>query len=186
MPNELFTARLHLKALSAAQLERYLLDPTELEAELGLSLSKTIVDANVTRAINMKVAKITQADSQIHDWLTYWLIIVKLARFGAGLIGFKGYPDARGKAEIGYGIDERYRNQGYVTEALQAICEWAFMDPHCRTLTASTVRNPASERVLQKAGWQKVRQEAGSSDWEFPCSARLDPRPRQPRLLAPD
>jgi len=105
--------------------------------------------------------------------LTYWLIIIKLEKRGAGLIGFKGYPDTDGKTEIGYGIDAAYRSQGYMTEALKAITIWAFEFTDCRALTASTVSNPASEKVLQKSGWAKVRQGDNASDWE---TSRLNPK----------
>jgi [ribosomal protein S5]-alanine N-acetyltransferase len=167
MTSQINTARLSLRALSAIQLERCIKNIAGLEAELGIFIPPSVVDANVTRAINIKLTKMALVDSRLHDWFTYWLIVVKAVPAGAGFIGFKGYPDADGKAEIGYGIDSTYRNQGYVTEALQALGRWALARPECRALTATTVSNPASERVLEKSGWQKVRQADGSSDWEI-------------------
>jgi [ribosomal protein S5]-alanine N-acetyltransferase len=167
MPSELFTPRLHLKALSVIQLDKCLNRLNKLEDELGLSISKTVIDTNVTRAINMKLARMAKADIGIHDWFTYWLIIIKAIPVGVGLIGFKGYPDIDGRSEIGYGIDADYRNQGYMTEAVLALCQWAFINPGCRSLTANSVSNPASEKVLEKAGWQKVKQGSRVSDWSI-------------------
>jgi len=89
-----------------------------------------------------------------------------------GFIGFKGYPNTRGETEIGYGIDESFRNQGYMTEAITILSRWAFENPECQAITATSVSNPASERVLQKLKWDKIRQTDKSSDWDY---ARISP-----------
>ena len=47
-----------------------------------------------------------------HPWLTFWLIVINDQRVGAGMVGFKGAPNAAGESEIGYGIDPVYRGQG--------------------------------------------------------------------------
>ncbi len=168
MSIKLVTPRLCLISLSVARLDKCLNNPHQLEVELGFPISREVIDANVVRAINMKLAKMASVEVRIHDWLTYWMIVVKAVPLGAGLIGFKGYPDNDGKSEIGYGIDAAYQNKGYMTEALQALSRWAFSHPECRILTATTVVNPASEKVLLKCRWQKVLQENESSDWELP------------------
>jgi len=167
MSIKLVTPRLFLFHLSATQLDKCLDNPEALEAELGFPMARGMIDANVVRATNMKLAKMAAVEARFHDWLTYWLIVIKAVPVGAGLIGFKGYPDTDGKNEIGYGIDAAYQNKEYMTEALQALSKWAFSHPECRILTATTVVNPASEKVLQKCGWQKVLQENVSSDWEL-------------------
>jgi GNAT superfamily N-acetyltransferase len=167
MSIKLVTPRLLLISLSSAQLDKCLNNPDALEVELGFPISREVIDANVVRAINMKLTKGAAVDTRLHDWYTYWLIVIKAVPVGAGLIGFKGYPNADGKSEIGYGIDAAHQNKGYMTEALQALSRWAFSHPECRMLTATTVVNPASEKVLKKSGWQNVRQDDGSSDWEL-------------------
>ncbi len=167
MPTKLVTPRLFLISLSASQLDTCLNNPEALEAELGFPMTRGVIDANVVRAINMKLAKMAAVDVRHPDWFTYWMIVIKAVPVGAGLIGFKDYPDNDGKSEIGYGIDAAYQNKGYMTEALQALSKWAFSHPECMILTATTVVNPASEKVLLKCGWQKVQQEGESSDWEL-------------------
>ena len=167
MSSELNTTRLNLVALTFDQLRLCLTDPKKLEDEIGFPISEDVIDSNVVRAINMKLEKMARVDKKYYDWFTYWLIVIKAKSWGAGFIGFKGFPDENGKAEIGYGIATAYRNQGYMTEALKALTAWAFRHPECRTLTATAVSNPASEKVLQKSGWQKMRQAEQSSDWEI-------------------
>jgi ribosomal-protein-alanine N-acetyltransferase len=167
MATTIISSRLQLKALSKAQLERLLTDSPELSSDLGFTISKNIVDNNVIRAINLKLSKMANVNFDLHDWFTYWLVVIKSIPIDVGLIGFKGYPGSEGKTEIGYGIDPAYRNQGYMTEGLQALTKWAFSHPACRIVTASSVSNPASERILQKSGWRKVRQSNNGSDWEI-------------------
>ena len=130
MSTELTTARLRLRSLSKIQLNYCLNNMNELEKELGLSISKKLVDDNVVRAINMKLNKMTKADLEFHDWFTYWLIIINNKPIGIGLIGFKGYPNEKGETEIGYGIDSDYWNQGYMTEAVKILCGRRTTEPN--------------------------------------------------------
>jgi RimJ/RimL family protein N-acetyltransferase len=146
------TERLSLKALTSEQLDLYLSDRDRLEVELGISISQSVMTERVKRAVGMKMAKMALADIEKHPWYTYWLIVVNDERFGAGLIGFKGVPDAEGEVEIGYGIDPLYQNRGYVTEAARAMIAWAFQEPECKAVIAphTSRSNSASNKVLEK------------------------------------
>jgi ribosomal-protein-alanine N-acetyltransferase len=148
------TPRLHLLPLPQSQLRQYLEDPGALECELGLRVSRTLATEILRRAIGLKLQKMAAAPEPHHAWLTYWLIVIKESSFGAGMAGFKGFPDPSGEAEIGYGIDPAYQNRGYMTESVQALIAWAFREPACRSVVARGVQktNAASRKVLAKAG----------------------------------
>jgi [ribosomal protein S5]-alanine N-acetyltransferase len=165
MSVELSSPHLRLIALSASQLALTLSDLPALGRELGFPVSEGMIDDKVPRAINMKLAKMAAADHGIHNWLTYWLIVIKDIPMGVGMIGFKGAPNAEGAVEVGYGIDEKQRNKGYMTEAVKALSEWAFSQPGCRAVTATSVSNPASEKVLQKAGFIKTGVTGDNTNW---------------------
>ena len=115
----------------------------------------------------MKLEKMASALPDDQPWYTYWLIQVPLDRFGAGMIGYKGVPDENGAVEIGYGIDNAFRNQGFMSEALQGMIRWAFQDPRCnRILAPDTLRsNLASNRVLEKVGMQVYQEKRDSLSW---------------------
>jgi ribosomal-protein-alanine N-acetyltransferase len=83
------------------------------------------------------------------------------------MLGFKGYPNTEGSTEIGYGIDTAYQNKGYMSEAVQALIDWAFTHPFCRVITATDVKNPASKRLLEKLGAQLAGRTATSTSWEI-------------------
>ena len=70
-----------------------------------------------------------------------------------GELCFKGLS-ADGIAEIGYGISEKYQNNGYATEAVKAVLDWAFAHPDIAVVEAETDSgNTASKRVLEKCGF---------------------------------
>jgi ribosomal-protein-alanine N-acetyltransferase len=57
------------------------------------------------------------------------------------------------KANTGYGIARPYWGQGYATEALQAVVEWALLQPEIyRVWATCDFENPGSARVMEKAG----------------------------------
>jgi len=162
--------------LSRRQLEQYSTAPDQLERELGFSLSRAILTDRVRHAIEVKLAKMARADVALHAWYTYWLIVAGAPPFGAGLAGFKGIPDAAGAAEIGYGIDPAYRGCGYMTEAVRALIAWAFCEPACRAVIApGTLKtNPASNRVLAKAGMAVYAETPDALSWRIDREATHD------------
>jgi ribosomal-protein-alanine N-acetyltransferase len=87
------------------------------------------------------------------DWYAIWMI-EKTDGTPVGDLCFKGLRED-GITEIGYGILEEHRGQGYATEAVQAACQWAFGHAEVKLLEAETdAGNAASQRVLQKCGFR--------------------------------
>ena len=161
------TPRLFLLALKEHQLQQYLDDPAALEKELEISVSRELLTDTVRCAIGMKIRKMQESNPADHVWYTYWLIVPVMKPFGAGLAGFKGVPDAGGTTEIGYGIATSHQNQGYMTEAVKALVDWAFTHPYCQVVTATEVTNPASRRLLEKLGAQLTEENKESSTWRI-------------------
>ena len=86
------------------------------------------------------------------EWYAIWMIELKDGTH-IGELCFKGL-DANGIAEIGYGICEEYQNNGYATEAVKAVVEWALNEPDVTAVEAETdPENAASKRVLEKCGF---------------------------------
>ncbi|MCP4542842.1 MAG: GNAT family N-acetyltransferase [Chloroflexi bacterium] len=148
------TKRLNLIPLTLKQSSLYLDAPQQLEQELNFSISRSIVTERLRRAIEIKVSRMTQVGESVHPWYTYWLVVIAQEPFGAGQVGFKGYPDKDGEVEIGYGIDPSCQGKGYTTEAVRALITWTFKEPDCKSIVAPDTkkRNLASNRVLEKVG----------------------------------
>ena len=86
------------------------------------------------------------------EWYAIWMIELKDGTH-IGELCFKGL-DPKGIAEIGYGISEKYQNNGYATEAVKAVLEWALNNPNVTAIEAETdSENVASKRVLEKCGF---------------------------------
>jgi RimJ/RimL family protein N-acetyltransferase len=81
-----------------------------------------------------------------------WLIVAGDAVMGD--CGTHGPVDDAGNVEIGYGLAEPSRGQGYGSEAVAAITAWLLTQPEVRRIRATTLTdNMPSRRVLEKAGF---------------------------------
>lgn len=87
------------------------------------------------------------------EWGTNWKITLS-GGTPVGEIGFKGAPDAEGIVELGYGIGEPFRQNGYATEAVKALSRWALEQESVKCVTAQTEPdNKVSQKVLQNSGF---------------------------------
>jgi RimJ/RimL family protein N-acetyltransferase len=83
--------------------------------------------------------------------------------------GFKG-PPQDGTAEIGYSVLPQFQGRGYATEMVCGLIRWAMRQPGVAHVVAETEwANPASERVLSKAGFVPFgpTREGGGARFEF-------------------
>jgi RimJ/RimL family protein N-acetyltransferase len=103
----------------------------------------------------------TQADAR--NWLDMVVGITPETNFAivlddeaVGGVGFTVQNDVGCRsAEIGYWLGEEFWGRGIATEALKAVTEYAFANYDlCRLYAHVFDWNPASARVLEKAGYQ--------------------------------
>jgi RimJ/RimL family protein N-acetyltransferase len=74
-----------------------------------------------------------------------------------GDVGFMGPPDATGAVSVGCAITKDARGQGYATEALSTVLEWARGQSGLTCVLADTTRsNLASQRLLERVGLHRV------------------------------
>jgi [ribosomal protein S5]-alanine N-acetyltransferase len=122
------------------------------------------------------------------DWLArieapdvdQWTLGYSLALQSSGTLigscGFKGPPDAEGVVEIAYGISPEHRNNGYATEAANALVTFASLAVKVTVIRAHTLdRISASTRVLTKCGFEMVRAVHDPEDgwvWRWERAAR--------------
>lgn len=162
------TQRLTLLPLSLEQLKMGLVSLNDLSASVGAQLVSTLFEGVVDRAVHMKIEKMSKVDSNLHPWYTYWLIVVNQENTGAGMVGFKGAPNKSGAVEIGYGIDPMFQRLGYMSEAVQAMINWAFTLKECNRITATGVLldNFASQKVLLRNGFLETGQDEKGINYE--------------------
>ena len=84
-----------------------------------------------------------------------------------GDLGFKGRADQDGVVEVGYGIAPEEQNQGFATEAVDALIEWAFSRGKTnKAIAECRADNTASIKVLQKLGMRQTAKDKGMIYWE--------------------
>lgn len=89
-----------------------------------------------------------------------WAAVRKEDGIFIGWAGFKFHPELRNGHrdfyDLGYRLARRFWNMGYATEAAQALTDYGFEVMKQEKLYACThLENYASQRVLEKAGFQK-------------------------------
>ena len=81
-----------------------------------------------------------------------WYCLRRAPRELLGNAGFKGAPK-NGMVEIGYSMLEIHQRNGYCTEAVKALINWAFHHPTVETVVAHTLPGlTPSIRVMEKCG----------------------------------
>ncbi len=82
-----------------------------------------------------------------------WMIV---RRQDEQLLGMVTLRMGAFKADLGYVLARRFWGQGYTTEAVKAVADWAIAQPEIHRVWATCdVDNLASARVMEKAGMQR-------------------------------
>ena len=85
-----------------------------------------------------------------------WGIVLKDKNELIGAIG--AFPGEDERIEIGYNISKKYWNNGYTTEALKKVMDFLINEVGIKRFICShAVLNPASGKVMQKAGFKYVK-----------------------------
>ncbi|MFC4256094.1 GNAT family N-acetyltransferase [Altererythrobacter xixiisoli] len=111
-------------------------------------------------------------DAPRHPFLPHLLITLPDA--GGAIIGGCGLFDNQDQPEVGYWITPEHAGQGYATEALKGLLDLARMTGHRRLFAHHAADDPASARILRKAGFRPTGR--CRTTVETPCEAsRLTP-----------
>jgi len=152
------TNRLTLVPLTAHQLKLWVENIAALEKELACSY-----DAEPLTDVFLEIVKgqltITENDELNYLFHGFWLIIRKEDRVVVGSADFKALPDANGEVEIGYGLGKKHEHHGYMTEAVQAMCNWAMSQQAITHVIAETENdNIPSQNILTRCGFTQYKQ----------------------------
>jgi len=162
------TERMLLMALDRDHLNLCISDPQHLSKDLNIIVQPEIFSEESRQAITIKSTRMLLVDRSMYLWYTYFLLVRKSDRRAMGVCGFKGAPTPYGSVELGYAIHEDFRNQGYMTEAVRALVEWAFQHEQCQRVTAETLKtNLASQHVLLKSGLALDRSSENMLYWKI-------------------
>ena len=157
------TKRLLLCPLSARQMRLWLSDLPALEREWDCHYEGEPVEGTF-REIVQQQWKITSMDERNYLFHSFWLLLRKADRTVVGAADFKAPPNARGEVEIGYGLGGAHERRGYMTEAVDALCDWALQREDVESVLAETERkNRPSQNVLRRCRF--VLEHEGPTLW---------------------
>lgn len=158
--------RLIIKPLTYSQLQKYVANDHSLEAELGLAETKRAISPELKDALEQAIIPKVAENADNYLYFTLWTIISKAENRMVGDLCFMGLPNAKGHIEIGYGTYEDFRGNGYMTNAVGVMIDWAKQQSDIKAITASTDKtNVASYTVLQKNQFVKTGESEELFHW---------------------
>lgn len=148
------TERLMIQPLSYSQLQKYSALNNLLEEELGLNAYPRTVPIELKEALEQFILPQAAQLGSSFIYATLWTIVDKQQKIMMADLCFKGLPNEQGEIEIGYGTYTDFRGKGYMTEAIGAVVQWAFIQPGIKSIIAETDNfNSASHKTLARNGF---------------------------------
>ena len=103
-------------------------------------------------------------DPATNKWFVRF-IVLKEPMIVIGSTSFHGIPDENGMMEIGLGIEEAYRNQGYAKEALLGMWRWVCGEPGVKVLRYTvSPENIPSVKIIEGYGFEYLGQQIDEID----------------------
>ena len=154
------TERLELYALDARQMRLWLGDIPTLEKEMNCSYKAEPLEGLFLKIIEGQ-AKLTEENASEYFWHSFWFLIRRSDRTVVGSADFKAGPNENGEVEIGYGLGKEFEHNGYMTEAVAAMCLWAKAQEGVSYVIAETdLDNAPSQNILKRCGFLETKRDA--------------------------
>ena len=153
------TERLELVPLLPYQLKLCVENIPKLEKDLNCSYQAEPMEGLFLEIVKGQLEK-TEKYSNDYLWHSFWFLVRKSDRVVVGSADFKDIPNTDQEVEIGYGLGKEFEHNGYMTEAVQAMCKWALKQENVSHIIAETdIDGFASQRILQRCGFVEKRRE---------------------------
>ncbi|HEY4875304.1 MAG TPA: GNAT family N-acetyltransferase [Puia sp.] len=166
------TNRLNIIPLNSEQLELYLQGDNKFEKEFKLVDSGRKVSPEIKeRVLRTILPAVKNSSDKNYLFYTFWIVIEISKNIIVAELGFKGEPAKNGEIEIGYGTLYEHRENGYMTEAVNGIINWAKQQQRVKYILAETDENNlASISVLKKNKFQFDYQKEKMKWWRIAVS----------------
>lgn len=162
------TTRLTLIPLTLEQLHLYVADTQQLEESLGLQTGHRVLAEPVLSIVVYFTIPRVQDPVLNPLFHTMWMAIDRQKQQFVAEAKFKGEPDETGTVEIGYGTYPTVHRQGYMTEMVAGLLQWATRQPGVRRVVADTEkRNIGSSKVLRNNGFRQFDEIEEMLWWEY-------------------
>ncbi|MHC1772080.1 MAG: GNAT family N-acetyltransferase [Flexilinea sp.] len=157
------TERLVLIPLTGRQLKLWIENTSDLEKELNCSYCAEPLEGFFEEIVKGQLA-VTEKDEANYLYHSFWFLVRKSDRIVVGSADFKDVPSSDREVEIGYGLGKEFEHNGYMTEAVKAMCQWALEQETISHVIAETEADGfSSQRILERCGFKQYRQ--GETLW---------------------
>jgi [ribosomal protein S5]-alanine N-acetyltransferase len=160
--DSLFTPRLELRPITLPIVLAVLEGRrrSDIEAMIGAEMPWTWPSRQLVEQVFQASLEAVRADPDKRLWGDRLMVTREGPPAVVGSIIFDGRPGPSGTCSIGYGVEEANQRKGYATEALRATLDWAFAQPECQRIRATTSAwHQGSIRVLEKIGMRLVAEQ---------------------------
>jgi RimJ/RimL family protein N-acetyltransferase len=142
--------------------------PDEAAALLDITLPADAVDPAVERFMSHRIEQLRR-DPSVQRWLARAMVLRDGGRTMVGNIGFHGEPGinaagALAALEIGYGVRPDRRRQGYATEAVGALLDWARGQGISHFVASVAPDNEPSLAIVRKLGFVRTGEHIDPED----------------------
>lgn len=171
------TSRLNLIPATVPLARAEIGDQPEFARQLGASVPVNWPPETLADALHLFLEWMEAAPDRV-GWFGWYALAADEGTAERTLVaagGFKGPPN-EGTAEIGYSVLPQFQGRGFATEIVGALVPWALSQPGVLRVVAETEwANPASVRVLRKAGFAAIgpSTEPGGERFEFRGHAEI-------------
>ena len=150
------TRRLTLIAATVALARAELCDRAAFADLLGAVVPQSWPPQSTADALPLFLGWLEAAPQHV-GWFGWYALCRDICASGQVLVGGGGFlgPPQDGVVQLGYSVLPEFQRRGYATEMVRGLATWAFVQSGVRVIAAETEwANPASVRVLERAGFQ--------------------------------
>ena len=106
--------------------------------------------------VNIKAKKVKAADLELKDRLVAIKRVTKVTKGGRNFSFTAVVVVGDEKGVVGYGLGKAFEHNGYMTEAVKSMCDWALRQSGVVAVIAETDRDGlASQSILEQCGFDK-------------------------------
>ena len=152
------TRRLTLIAATVALARAELLDRAAFAALLDAVVPQAWPPESAADALPLFLGWLEAAPDKT-GWFGWYALCRDISAAGQVLVGGGGFlgPPQDGVVQMGYSVLPEFQRRGYATEMVRGLASWAFVQSGVSVIAAETEwANPASVRVLERAGFQSA------------------------------
>ena len=164
---EVSTERFKIVPLNEYNLELSIINFNKMEKSLGLTVTDKNIGFREKNIFKIRLNDVKNNNSK-YMWYTTWVVILKSENRIIGHIMLKGYPNEQGEVNIGYYMQEHYREKGYMSEAINKLIRWIFSNSDVKYIVADTLKtNTTSQNLLKKIGMKLYKEDDECFWWRL-------------------